>query len=182
MVGVEEHGGHVMKNMDVQITQQLLKEYMDYSPDGYLIWKVDRNHIKAGTKAGYTMNHGYTAISFFGKPYLAHRLIWLYHYGYLPSCHMDHINRVRTDNRIENLRLAKYNQADNNQNQKVRKDSKSGVPGVTWNKRSNKWIVRIQVYGDRMSLGYFESFEEAVKARERAKLKYHWFNPVDNVL
>lgn len=166
---------------DPELSQELLKEYMDYSPDGHLVWKATRpGKTVEGRRVGYVMNHGYIGVSFLNRFYLEHRLIWLYHYGYLPSCHMDHINRVRTDNRIENLRLAEFNQADNQQNQNVRKDNKSGVPGVNWNKRAQKWIARIQTYGDRICLGYFESFEEAVRARAEAKAKYHRFrNPME---
>lgn len=170
-----------MKKESEQISQQMLKKLMVYSRDGHLVWRVARpGGTKAGTKAGYLMNHGYVGICIFNRTYLAHRLVWLYHYGYLPSCHLDHINRNKADNRIENLRLAKYNQADNNQNQKIRKDNNSGVPGVNWNKRAQKWIVRIQTYGDRRSLGYFENFEDAIRARALAKEKYHWFHSIDN--
>ncbi|MDA6380520.1 HNH endonuclease signature motif containing protein [Escherichia coli] len=65
-----------------------------------------------------------------GKAYPAHRLAWLIVYGTMPDGFIDHINRVRTDNRISNLRLVTH--SENMQNRKIQKNNKSGYRGVSW--------------------------------------------------
>ena len=89
------------------MNKELLIELFDYS-DGNFYWKKTVNtKIKIGQKAGCLKNDGYIQIRVEKKPYQAHRLIYLYHHGFLPDypLELDHINRNRADNRIENLRI-----------------------------------------------------------------------------
>jgi len=88
---------------EISITQTELKAFARYCPTGKLIRTIQQHKHKPGKQIGYLSNTGYYATSHKGKQYLVHRLIWLYHYGYLPI-EIDHINRIRTDNRIQNLR------------------------------------------------------------------------------
>lgn len=83
---------------------------------------------------------------------------------------VDHINRNSLDNRKNNLR--ECTQADNCINKSIRSDSSSGVTGVTWYKKYNKWLARITVNKKRILLGYFDDKEEAIRARENAEKKY----------
>ena len=81
-----------------------------------------------------------------------------------------HGKETRNDNRKNNLRIATY--SNNACNHKIYKDSTSGVTGVNWNKRANKWRARISVNYKRINLGDFVNFEDAVKARKKAEEKY----------
>lgn len=76
---------------------------------------------------------------------------------------IDHINRIRDDDRIENLRWATH--AEQNQNQVyMHRTNTSGVRGVHWNKQSEKWQALIQVDGTRLHLGYFDDLHDAEAA------------------
>ena len=82
----------------------------------------------------------------------------------------DHINGNRLDNRKQNLRTATRHQ--NAMNQGIAKNNTSGKTGVHWHSNINKWIANIG-YGNKLvHLGYFDDYDEAVKERERAEIKY----------
>jgi len=112
-----------------------------------------------------------------GRMYRAHRLAWLYVHGKWPENEIDHINGVRSDNRISNLRDATT--AENRQNHAIRRDNTSTVPGVDWHKSVQKWRVRIRVPGKRITVGFFKNLEDAAAARARAKAELHAFQPFD---
>lgn len=157
------------------ITRTELISIMDYDPRGFLVWKnplARRN--KKGQRVGYDTN-GYRQVSIKGKLYREHRLVWLFHYGNIPECDVDHINRIRNDNRIENLRLCTDGTLQNSQNRSLNVNNKSGVKGVYWNKNANKWHTRIGVNGKRINIGYYENIEDAKNARKEADKKYHPF-------
>ena len=92
----------------------------------------------------------------------------------------DHIHgkQTRNDNRKRNLRVATRSQ--NQMNMATRIDNTSGVTGVNWNKRTNKWVARIHVKGKSVHLGYFHCFDDAVKARKDAENKYYGEWAYDN--
>lgn len=156
--------------------RQYAAQFVRYEPEtGRFYWLVNRGRgVKAGDKAGH-LSQGYVTLNFKTIKVRAHRVAWFLHYGELPTCQIDHINRDRADNRICNLRLALNNEADNLQNLGVRRDNTSGVPGVVWNKRKNKWFVRIYSDGKQICLGYYESFDDAVAARKAGERKYFTF-------
>lgn len=162
------------------VTQERLKELLAYNPEtGIFTWRVNRTGTaKASSIAGRVSNRGYLQIKIDGKLYSAHRLAWLYTHGEFPPDQLDHINRIRADNRISNLRIATG--AENSQNYSKRNDNSSGVIGVDWHKQSGKWQARIRLNNCRMSLGLYDTIEEAAAVRAAAKAKYHTFNPEDN--
>lgn len=123
-----------------------------------------------GKKVTYNNGDGYIKVRLDGKLYYAHRVAWLLSYGEWPRGELDHVNGKRSDNKIENLRLV--SSSDNKKNMKLRKDSSSGVYGVGWHKQSGKWHPRIKVNGRNKSLGLYESFDDAVKVRKEAEIKY----------
>lgn len=116
--------------------------------------------------------HGHRQIGLHCHNYMAHRLAWMIHYGKVPSRHLDHINGDPQDNRIANLRLA--TQSENMRNSCRRKDNTSGVRGVSWDKKSQKWYAYINTggYGSMVSLGHFNNIEDAANARKIAEIKY----------
>lgn len=118
--------------------------------DGNLIWNVSTsNRVKVGDKAGNIRKDGYKEIKVNNKRYLVHRLIWEIHYGYISKDkQIDHINGIRSDNRIENLRLVTNGQ--NQLNSKLRLSNKIGIKGI-YRSSKNKWAIwcgNVRSYAD----------------------------------
>lgn len=154
------------------ITQDILKSHIKYEPDtGKFYYLIDKPKAVKGSEAGKSTNHGYKRIMINNKRYFAHKLAWLYIYGYFPIERIDHINGDTKDNRIENLRLATHSQ--NMQNSKIPVTNKSGYKGVSWYKNYNKWIAQISVNNKKINLGYFENVVDAANAYVQAAKKYH---------
>lgn len=142
------------------ITTERLREVLGYNPEtGAFVWLVSpRRNVAAGQVAG-TDENGYVRICIARKCYKAHRLAWLYFYGEWPCGEVDHINGVRNDNRISNLRLATHSQ--NRANVAKYSNNTSGYKGVHWHKQNRKWQAVVNVNGKRISCGLFASREEA---------------------
>jgi hypothetical protein len=159
------------------LTQSELKCLLHYDPKTGMFTRIFKssNNVKIGDIAGGIHNKGYISISVLGKVYLAHRLAWLYIYGEFPKEQIDHVNGVRVDNRIINLR--ECNQYQNNQNLICRKNVTSKYIGVSWDEKRNKWRATIYVNGRQKYLGRFATELEAFNAYLNAKLKFHSFNP-----
>lgn len=124
----------------------------------------------AGTKAGTIDGKGYSQINIRSKLYRAHRVAWLCTYGEWPVGEIDHINGIKTDNAITNLREATHSQ--NNMNREATKNT-SGARGVYWNKARSKWQAQIKLDRKCMYLGSFDNLEDAAKAYDLAASKYH---------
>ena len=154
------------------LTQAVLKKTLLYSPStGIFTWLNPKAYnIKAGSIAGGLDLEGYRIIRINGVQHRSHRLAWFYVTGSFPVDDIDHINGVRDDNRIENLRVVTAQ--ENQRNQKRRQDNTSGVTGVSWCKRSNKWRSVIGNNGKNIYLGQFDILEEAIAARHLADIKY----------
>jgi hypothetical protein len=161
------------------VTQERLKEVLHYEEDnGKFTWKIRKGWVKPGYVAGSVNSCGYIHIWIDGKQYKASRLAWLYVYGVFPDVYVDHINCIRTDDRISNLRLASAK--ENAQNKKLTPQNKSGIIGVSWHKRTSSWTAQIMVDGKKIYLGIYKKIEDAAAARAAAKEKYHTFHPEDN--
>ena len=158
------------------LTQDRLKELLSYDPKtGNFIWlKQIYNGVGVGDIAGSITLDGYRAIGIDSKIHQAHRLVWLYCYGYMPEYGIDHIDRNPLNNRIENLREVS-NQC-NQRNTGNWNTNKSGVKGVCWVMRENKWHAQIVVMGKQKNLGYYKDFNEAVLARLAAEQCLDWSN------
>lgn len=145
-------------------SQAELKELFDYR-DGELIWKNHYFKTLIGEVAGGIGKSGYRQIKISYRLYSAHRLICIFHNGDIPeNLVVDHIDRNKLNNKIENLRL--ITQQENTFN---RNDAR----GCYFNKNANKWQAQIGMNGKLISIGYFTNKAEAHSAYITAKKKYH---------
>lgn len=127
----------------------------------------------AGTIATSNAGKGYLKVVVFNRSFLAHRAAWAYVHGEWPEGQIDHINGVRHDNRLSNLR--DVSQSENQHNQCVTKRRKADSPlaGAHFNKPWGKWQAMIGVNGKSHSLGGFATAEEAHAAYLAAKAVMH---------
>ena len=148
-----------------------LREWISYNPaTGDFTWIKTSGKGRVGSLAGTPHPKGYVAISVRRRQFLAHRLAWMFTHNEFPAVQIDHRNGIKTDNRIENLRLA--TNAQNHANRGAQCNSTSGVKGVYWFKPQGKWKAQIQVMGKSITIGYFDCKSDAVAARLRAEDKY----------
>ena len=148
--------------MKTEPTAEYVRSRLAYDPDtGVFRWKTNRYPSRVGQVTG-AVKDGYLQIYLDGRLYRAHRLAWLIMTGLWPSDEVDHINRVRGDNRWNNLRAATKSQ--NAMNTSVRADNRSGFKGVAWDAGRKKWRADIRLPYVRKHLGMFESPELAHKA------------------
>lgn len=154
------------------LTQATARNLFEYR-NGKLVWNVSVNsRAQMGCVAGsMDDNSGYVKVQINGKQYLAHRIVWLWHHGYLPENQIDHINQNKGDNRIENLR--EVSPQCNQRNSKQR-ESLSGVKGVNWDNLNRKWLANIKIYGKLINLGRYSSVLEAACHRLAAEQAENW--------
>lgn len=167
--------------MNKTITADYAIARLDYDrTTGRFKWKpvaeTDR-HTKrwnaryAGTTAGWLDGRGYWIIMIDSKSYKAHRLAWLITEGEWPDEQIDHRNEVKSDNRIDNLRLS--TNGSNRHNIGKNANNTSGYKGVSWCDYNRKWRACMRVNAKRSHLGYFDSAEQAAQAYREAAIKYH---------
>lgn len=162
----------------------VLRQLLSYDPDtGKLFWKkrdrswfsTNRGHAIWNARYSETEAftcydaYGYKQGNLFNRRTKAHRLIWAYENGDWPEHDVDHINGVRDDNRIANLRAV--TRLANLRNCCVRSDNTSGIVGVD-QKPDGKWRARIGV----KLVGTFATKDEAISARRAAEVA-HGFHP-----
>ena len=165
-----------LKESDIilKLTQDIIRKLFDYD-DGNLIRRSSvSNNTEIGDIAGYinSAGSGYLQIMIGGKSYSNHRIIWLWQYGYLPENFIDHIDRNTLNNRIENLR--EVSQSCNMRNAKQHHDNTSGVKGVIYNKKNNKWIGQISNKRKTCHSKSFDDFVEAVAHRLAYEQSLNW--------
>lgn len=171
---------------DWPVPPHVLRELIEYNPEtGVMTWherpskffKQDRqrtaernasnwNAKNAGKPALACNSHGYLGGRLFDRTVKAHRVAWAIYYGEWPAQAIDHINGDRSDNRISNLRDVTI--AENNRNETLRRNNKSGVTGVSWEKLRGKWQARIR----NKCVGYFDDKNDAIAARKAAEAVY----------
>lgn len=150
------------------MTQEEVKAKFDYRPDGRLTFRERCGSAHKGKASGCVDSRGYRQTRVNGVLQLDHRIIYLWHHGFLPEF-LDHINGNRLDNRVENLRPV--TKVQNSHNSKRRSNNKSGVRGVNWHKQHRKWYANIRVDGKSKFLGLFTDLADAKAARESAELE-----------
>ena len=162
---------------------QLFREYFSYNPDTGMLSmakKVKYSKRYVGdildtiTKVN---NNEYYTVRLFQQTYKAHRVIWAMYYGYMPDT-IDHIDGNGLNNRIDNLRNT--TQADNCKNRSHQVNSSTGYSGITYVKsrtegKPGKYLARINSEsGKRITLGRYDTLEEAIAARREAETKYDY--------
>lgn len=150
---------------DAIISHSRLLHLLSYAPEsGLFTWKNPTSkRVMVGDVTGCPSDNGYLKIRLDGTLYLAHRLAWFYVYAQWPTAHIDHRNRIRSDNRIANLREA--TRVQNMANMSMLRTNTSGTTGVTWDKRHAVWKAFI---GTKV-LGSFPEKSDAVAARLSAQ-------------
>lgn len=161
-----------------RITQSRLKECLEYNQEtGEFRWLVSTTRrVMVGDVAGCVRKtDGYVLVRIDCRLYLAHRLAWLYVYGTWPKGMLDHVNRVKRDNRIQNLREA--TKSENAQNSESCKNNKSGFRGVCWNVHYSKWQAKINLDRKQINLGLFADPKVASDCYEAARERLHPYRP-----
>ena len=150
-----------------KLTYDRLIQLLNYdSTTGNFCWIAKSspacNNVKLGMPITTISPDGYIKIVIDGVSYKAHRLAWLFTYGEFPKQIIDHVNQNKTDNRISNLREVSY--TGNALNTKKISNAK----GYYWYKKTNKWKSQININGKRVSLGYFDTENEAKEVYKKA--------------
>ena len=159
-----ESGKLFWRKRDVSLFEVSDKMTLDHKCS---VW----NSRYAGMESFKVINsHGYLRGIIFNHQYLAHRVIFALQAGVWTDNMMDHINGIKTDNRWINLRSV-TNQ-ENCRNASIRSDNSSGVVGLSWYDKSQKWRVNIRISGVQKHLGYFADKDDAINARAAADIKY----------
>ena len=154
-----------------EISIERLKFLFSYK-DGNIIRNVAKPpNTKRGDVAGTLNDSGYLLVNVDGNSIRVHKIIWAIHYNEWPKLEIDHINGIRSDNRIENLRLASH--SENAQNSFVRCTSRTGIKGVRLRDDTGKYHAYIQINKKIIDLGCYDKIKDAVSARKQAEIKYH---------
>lgn len=152
------------------INKDYLQATFEYK-NGTLYWREDRKSNKVKNKqAGSVHVSGYIVVRLQNKLYFLHRLIFLYHHGFLPK-NVDHIDGNKQNNKIENLREATTQ--ENQFNAKKSQKNTSGYKNVSFCKNSKKWFVQLRINKKNRYIGYFADIELADLVAQEARDKYH---------
>ena len=153
-------------------TQEYLKNILRYEPEtGKWFWLVQKSqNTPIGSEAGALNGQGYHYVWIDYIQYWGAQLAWFYVYGEWHD-RLDHADRNHSNGRICNLRPC--TRAQNRHNAKTNANNEAGVKGVRYRKDAMKWQARIQVDGRPISLGHFNTMEEAKVAYEAGARRYY---------
>ena len=157
-----------------ELTWERLNEVLSYNMElGFFYWEISTsNRVKIGSLAGHLNTAGYITIRIDKKLYLAHRLAFkILGYTGIDHLQVDHVNGDRADNSFNNLRLA--SNGENSQNSKLSKNNTSGVKGVSFLKKENKFLAQLCVNNRQVYIGKYVSIDLAKIAIEAARTAYH---------
>ena len=154
----------------MMVNHKNAKEHFNYNPEtGVFTHRKERlagkkkYRYKIGDSAGYKNSYGYMV----SKGCYLHRIAFVFMGDTIPK-EVEHINRIRHDNRFINLRspVGKNNQRNRSKN----KNNTSGYNGVTFDR--GKWKAEINVNSKKINLGRFKNKEDAFNARQEANKKF----------
>ncbi len=151
------------------LTQEYLKDVYEYQ-DGELIRKHRQGNKQAGTTVGCMQKIGYKITVINKKFFYLHRLIFMFHNGYMPSS-IDHIDGNKSNNKIENLRPC--NASENLSNRSNQSNSKSRHKNVYWLKSRSQWVVALNANNKKHHIGYYNDINQAIQAASTARLNLH---------
>jgi len=165
----------VNNNIGIPLTQEILKQLLHYDENTGIFTWIAKTHVKSkkckiGNQLTNINNVGYLTAQIDKKIYKAHRLAFLYVYGYMPKI-VDHINGNTLDNRICNLRAT--DDLGNARNTKTPNTNTSGIKGVSFCKTHKKWRATIRHNNKQLSLGYFNNIEDAAEIVRITREKLH---------
>jgi len=162
------HGTWLVDDLKAPLTQTLLKRFATYDPfTGVFTRRVEHGRLGVGDALEVLLPTGYYRIRFGNTFIRAHRAAFLYMTGHIPK-EVDHKNRIRTDNRWDNLRDG--SNGVNDANRSVYKNSTLGYAGIEKEASTGKYRVRISSGGKRKAVGTFKTLEEAISARRVAEV------------
>lgn len=159
------------------VTAERLRQVLDYDKDtGVFVWRKERGLNLAGKIAGCLTPRGgqcldkfYYKIGVDGHRYYSHILAYLWMTGEYPSSEIDHKDGDGLNNKWDNLRAAEHNENGCNRND-LNKNNSSGFTGVSYHNEAKRWRARVMVNRVDVHVGFFDTREEAAKARyEKAK-------------
>lgn len=156
--------------MTFELTQSTVKELLSYDAESgqfFRLQKTKRSPI--GQIKTSVLPTGYVMFSIKGRKYLAHRIAWLYVYGYFPAKHIDHIDGCKSNNAIANLRSV--TRSLNMQNQRKPHTGKGLPLGV--HMHGNRFKAVIKTNGLQKHIGVFKTQSEASSAYISAKRQLH---------
>lgn len=161
-----------LQEKQISLSLETLKHRLLYNPEtGVFTRKCLMVGSSMGSVCGSLKPSGYVVVRVDGEYYRAHRLAWFYQYGKWPTGDVDHINRNRSDNRIENLRES--DRSENLCNSSVRSDNTSGVKGVHFNRTNRTYTVRVQKNGACFEKHGIKTLEHAASIAKSARLSMH---------
>lgn len=158
------------------LTQELLKKHVFYDPETGKFTRIGYfdswgNYVKKTSELNKYSSEGYLIVSIQGKRYKAHRLVFLYmNNDKLNDVEVDHIDGNRSNNKYSNLRVVV--RTENMKNKGLYSNSSTGVIGVS--QFNGRFRARINLNGKRMSLGLFDTIEEASRVRKEYEIKYSY--------
>lgn len=140
--------------------------------DGKLYWKINTNPSKKliGKEAGCRSSGAYGVVNLDGQAYSVHKVIFCMHNGFMPIV-VDHINGIKDDHRLENLRAATHQ--SNNWNKVVQSNNKLGLKNISWHKQNQKYWVQLAKHGKKVVSVFVEDLELAELVAIEARNKYH---------
>lgn len=159
------------RRRSIIISKSELHYHFEYR-DGHCGGRFHYSYSDKSRRAVWNIRwYGYRRGTLKGKIYQEHKLIWLYYHGEWPTLQVDHLNGIRDDNRIENLRIV--TDQENQFNRKSVKGSSSKYKGVSWCQTVKKWLVNYTLNrGKSEAYGYFEDEVETAKAYDQAVKKH----------
>jgi len=161
-----------MNNMPFSLDE--LRSKITYCPISGEIKTISEKYKRKNRQrhAGIKTNasgKSYIRLTIFNKLYYAHRVAWFYYYGVWPE-YIDHIDGNGLNNAISNLRSV--SRSENQKNQRLHKKNNSGVSGVIYRERINRYEAYINVDLTNVYLGVYKTIFDAACARKAAENRY----------